>query len=436
MLGLQEVYHLELGTYPLIERMARIGVLPDLQHFASLSLRLAGEIDRLRARLCAVTENPNFNANSGDQVAALLFDDLGLDGDKRTHSGRFSTNDKILEGLDRAYPDVPAISDIRTYRELYKLKYTFVDRIPDFCHRWPYDGRIHASFRTTRVVTGRLAASDPNLLAPPKRGTFARDFRRGWIAGEGHVLCSWDQSQVELRGLAHLSQDPVMLAVYRGESRNPDGSLIDLHSALVHRIFGIAKKADQTDDQRVAAKAINFGLPMGMTFKGLAGELRKNGLDVDENDAQRWIDETMALYTGVPVYQQAMIEQARRQGYIRCLSGRIRYIGGINSRDERVRAEAERLSFATPVQESAQLIMKQAEAQVYRDILQPWWKWGLWVEPLLQIHDALQLEVADGLQHQLHAEMQQAMTQVPKAFTVPLAVEGEWGLNLAETTKL
>lgn len=435
-LGLRDVYDLELATYPLIHRMAQVGIRPDLIHFAALSAKLDTEITTVRARLGERTGAAQFNANSGIQVADYLFGELGLDELKMTARGdRGSTNDKILEALEHEHPDLPVISDIRHYRETYKLKHTFVDRLPEFVHRWPFDGRVHTTFRTTTVVTGRLAASDPNLLAQPEHGAFAADFRRGWVAEPGHVLAMWDESQVELRGLAHLSQDPTMLAVFRGEKRNPDGSMVDLHAALAERIFGVKPKDQDKHKHRLPAKAINFGLPMGMTYKGLTVELRKNGVFVSEDDAQRWIDETMGLYTGIPAFQRRMVAEAQRHGYIRCLSGRIRYIGGIHSTNERVRAEAERFAFSTPVQESAQYIMKQAERTVWEDILVPWWRQGRWVEPLLQQHDSLKFEVAEGLQDELHEQVSEAMTSVSYGLSVPLVVEGEWGVTMGDMEK-
>lgn len=433
-MGLADVYQLELGTYPLIERMTHVGIKPDLGHFALLSTRLATELETLQGTLAERTAVRDFNANSGDQVADYLFDGLGLEGVTRVSSGRFSTNDKILEALEHEHPEHPTIGTIREYREVYKLKNTFTDRLVDHVRRWPFDGRIHATFRTTRVVTGRLAASDPNLLAMPKHGKFAKDFRRGWVPEHGHILAEWDLSQIELRVLAHLSQDPVMLAIFRGEKRNKDGSKIDLHAALAQRIFGVAPKDQDNSKHRLPAKTVNFGLPMGMTFKGLAVELRKNGLNVSEDDAQRWIDETMKLYKGVPIYQDAMAAQARRQGYIRCLSGRIRYIGGIRSRDERIQAEARRFAFSTPIQEGAQWLMKQAERRLYEDILVPYWKDKRWVEPLIQVHDALTLECEDDpvLAQDLHTKMVANMTHAPAGFSVPIETSGDWGHNWAE----
>jgi len=283
------------------------------------------------------------------------------------------------------------------------------------------------------VVTGRLAASDPNVLAQPEHGQFAPYFKSGWIAEDGHSICAWDESQIELRGLAHLSQDPVLLAVYRGELRNPDGSLIDLHAKLAQRIFGgNVEQYMHKCAGRLAAKAINFGIPMGMQCKGLSVELRKNGVEADEETAQQWLDETLGLYTGVKRYMDERIAEARRSGFVRCLSGRIRYIGGIRSHNERIRAEAERFAFSTPIQESATFIMKQAEIIVWNEVLPYFWKRGEWVEPILQVHDCLKMECQTGLEQELNTAMVKAMTQVPKSFSVPLAVEGEYGPNMCD----
>lgn len=424
---LRDVYRLELDTYHLIDRMMMVGVKPDLTHFATLSFSLQGEIEDLQFRLEKATNRIGFNANSGDQVDDYLFGTLGLPAAKRTRGGRNSTNDIILEGLEKGYgARYPVISVIREYREVYKLKNTFVERIPDFVDRWPHDGRVHATFRTTRVVTGRLAARNPNLLAQPEHGKWAKDFKRGWVAEDGHVLGAWDESQIELRVLAHLSQDPVLLAAYR------DG--LDLHAALAVRIFGGTLSDHKKGPSRLAAKAINFGIPMGMQAQGLYLQLKKNGLtDIDETDAQKWLDETAALYTGVVRYKAERIAEARRFGFVRCLSGRIRYIGGIRSWDEATKAEAERFAFSTPIQEGAQWVMKRAEAYVWNDVIRPLQMAGHWIEPLMQVHDAIKLEMEQGLQQEVHRMMRWAMVDaVSGMLSVPLGVEGEYGYNFAE----
>lgn len=434
--GLRRVYDLEIGTYPLIARMAKVGIKPDLNTFAVLSDALRVHIGELQEKIELAVGKPGFNANSGDQVAEYLFGELALPPYKMTSEGRPSTNDKILEALEREFGgQYPVISDFRSYRETFKLKHTFVDRIPDFVNRYPYDGRIHATFRTTTVVTGRLSASDPNILALPKHGYFAPIFQLGFVAEDGHLIGTWDQSQIELRILAHLSQDPYMLAVFRGEIRRTDGKPIDLHSALAERIFGV-KPEDQDDSlHRLPAKAINFGIPMGMTASGLMVELRKNGVMVSESETQGWLDETLKLYKGVKQYQLNKIAEARRFGFVTCLSGRRRYIGGIRSWDEYTRAEAERFAFSTPIQEGAQTVMKTAEYHVWHDVIKPLWQQGRWIEPLVQIHDDLKLEFEEGLKDEINPMMEWAMTETFEGLSVPLKTDGKYGPNWGELTK-
>jgi uracil-DNA glycosylase family 4 len=444
-MGLEPVYRLDLSTYPIIDRMMANGIQPDHAAFA----RLAGVLDEvlsdLHTQLVIATDIPGFNPNSGDQTADYIFDTLQLEMlGRKTSSGRGATGDKVLEALERMYPEYPQIADIRTYRQLYKLRWTFVEQLPELVERWPFDGRIHCELMMNRTPSGRLAAKAPNLLAMPKhdknavsrKRQLAKMFRRCFVARPECLLMSLDESQIELRVGAHLSQDPVMLAIYRGERHNPDGSKIDLHANMVQRVYGVEPK-NQSNEQRTAAKAINFGFWMGQTYVGLKMELQKAGLTVSDDDAQRMIDEANDLYKGAQVFKDAMIAEAEKNGYIRCpLSGRIRYVGGIRSRDDRVRAEAERFAYSTPIQEGAQAIGKRVLASAWDNVYVPRRRRGQHVEPLLWTHDDLLSEV-----HQDHAlavarELQAIMTEAPDGFSVPLETKPEAGLNWADMVEL
>jgi DNA polymerase-1 len=425
---LQRVYANDIGTVALIDRMQQVGIRPDLEHFAVLSADLATELVEIQTRLATGLTavgwpDPwSFNANSTAQVGELLYEKFQLEILKKTPGGDPSTNDKILEALEEAHPEIALIGGIREYREVYKLKHTFCDAIPALTSRYPADGRIHPTFRITRVVSGRLAASDPNILAMPKHGKFATRFRQGFVAGAGRYIYSWDLSQIELRVLAHLSQDPVLLHAFR--------TGLDLHASLAERIFGVAAKDQDDSRHRLPAKAINFGIPMGMTFRGLTIELKKNGLQVTEDDAARWLAETMELYAQVPTYQSNKVADARRQGFVTDLCGRRRYIGGIRSFDEQVQQEAERFAFSTPIQAGAQEIMKQAEAWAWRNVILPAQGRGEWVEPLIQIHDDLVIEAEQRLAPELHRGIVYAMTQTfTEPFSVPIKTDGKMGVN-------
>ena len=431
---LESVYNLDLSTYPILDRMMQVGLQPHLPSVEKLAQTLDAELALLLQRLRATTGSDTFNPNSGDQVAVYLYEDLQLEPlGKLTNSGRGSTNDKVLEALEKMHGiELPAIADIRSYREYYKLRHTFVGAVPELWNRWPFDGRIHCQLMLMNTPSGRLAAKEPNLLAMPKHGKFAKVFRRCFVAAEGHLLLSSDESQVELRTLAHLSQDPVMCAVFRGEKRNSDGSLIDLHAAMAQRIFGVAPKDQDDSKHRLPSKAINFGLPMGMTAIGLCLELRKGGLDVDEDDAQRWIDEADALYVKVPDYKAACITEAQKNGYIRCLSGRVRYIGGIRSKDQRVRAEAERFAFSTKIQEGAQFLGKQVLSTAWDEIFVPLRKKGHWIEPLLWLHDDLLSEMEDDLVLTVAPMLKHVMTHPAHGLSVPLQTKPEAGMNWSD----
>jgi len=428
-MGLDQVYQNDLGTVPLIDRMMQVGIKPDLAHFAQLGADLDVEIARVLEEIRTTIVQPRFNPNSGDQVAELLYGQYGLDVAKRTGNGeRGSTNDKILEGLEEARPDLPVIGAIRQYREYYKLRHTFVSKIPDYVTRYPFDGRIHATFRITRVVSGRLAASDPNILAQPKHGKFAKRFQAGFVADAGRVIGSWDLNQIELRVLAHLSQDPVMLDSYRrGE---------DLHAKLAQRIFGVAPKDQDDSKHRLPAKAINFGIPMGMTEHGLTIELRKNGLDVTVDDAKRWLDETLDLYKGVKAFQEFKKAEARRYGYVRDLCGRLRYIGGIRSFDEYAREEAGRFAFSTPIQAGAQEIVKVAEKHIWESVIRPLQDDGYWIEPIVQIHDDIKLEFDPRILPEVHAGMVWAMTQTFDGLSLPIKTKGTLGTSWQAVTDI
>jgi DNA polymerase-1 len=436
-MGLEPVYRLDLGTLPILDRMMTVGMQPDHAAFKRLAGVLDDEIDGLRRKLISDTGINEFNPNSGDQTAVYIYEQLGLDMlGKRTDSGRGNTNDKVLEALEKMYPEYPAIADIRHYRKYYKLRWTFVERLPELVERWPFDGRIHCELMLTRTPSGRLAAKNPNLLAMPKHGKYAKLFRACFVPREGCMFVSADESQVELRGLAHLSQDPTMCAIFRGDKRNPDGSIIDLHAATAQRIFGVAPKDQDESKHRLPAKAVNFGIPMGMTKVGLCLELQKGGLDVSEDDAQRWIDGTEAMFSMVPVYKQAMIDEAHKNGYVRCFSGRIRYVGGIRSKDDRVRAEAERFAFSTPIQEIAQAVGKRAVTKAWHEVYVPERKRGHYVEPLLWTHDDLLSEIEIPQVLRLARELKAILTEPPPGFSVPLATTPEAGLDWASMVKL
>jgi len=413
-MGLTEVAAVDMAIVPMVDRMQVVGLRADLDHFRDLGVLLDLRLLTLRSQIEGMAGEP-VNPASGDQVAALLFDRLGLTTGKKTKSGaRYSTIDAHLEAIREEHPIVPLILD---WREADKLRGTYVEPMPGFVQA---DGRLHPHFRITRTATGRLSASDPNVLAFPKHSELGKLVRMGFLAGPGHLLGEWDLNQIEMRVMAHDSQDPVMIEEFK--------SGLDKHISTAARLFGVA--ADRIkDEQRFAAKAVNFGILMGMTEVGLAAQFHKNGQrQWTEADCAHLLAEYFKLYKGVKAYVSGKHAEARRFGYVRDMWGRVRYLGGVHSPDRRIREEALRQAQATPIQSGAQGIIKRIMRRVWPEIVEL--QAGAWVEPLLQIHDALIFEFEEAVRSVLDAVVMRAMRDTV-TLRVPVTAKGtvaqRWG---------
>jgi DNA polymerase-1 len=315
-----------------------------------------------------------FNINSTQQLGEVLFQELGLPTSARSRlkSGGYSTASDVLEKLRGAHPIVEAVLN---YRELAKLKSTYVDALPLLVNR--RTGRVHTSFNQTITATGRLSSSDPNLQNIPVRGEMGRQVRRAFIADPGWVLLSADYSQVELRILAHLSRDPGLLEAFaRGE---------DIHASTASTLFGVP--TDQvTPEQRRVAKTVNFGLMYGMSEYGLAQRL-----GIEQEEAARFIATYFNRYPAVRRYLEETVRQGRQLGYVSTILGRRRYIPELNASNRNVRAAAEREAINAPIQGSAADIIKIAMVRLHRALKEG----GLRSRMLLQVHDELVLEVPE-----------------------------------------
>ncbi|MEW6120063.1 MAG: DNA polymerase I [Pseudomonadota bacterium] len=388
---------IELPVAEILFRMERNGVLLDRQLLAVQSGELGKKMLDLEQRAYQEAGQP-FNLGSPKQIGDILFTQKGLPVVKKTPSGVPSTDEETLEQLALDHPIARAILD---YRGLAKLKSTYTDKLPQMID--PRTGRVHTSYSQATAVTGRLASSDPNLQNIPARTAEGRRIREAFIAPPGHALVSADYSQIELRIMAHLSDDAGLLTAFAEER--------DIHTATAAEVFGVPL-AEVNADQRRMAKVINFGLIYGMSAFGLASQL-----NLDRSAAQAWIDRYFARYPGVADYMQRTRDAAHRQGYVETVFGRRLYLPEINARNPQRRQGAERAAINAPMQGTAADLIKLAMIAV-----QGWLDAeGLASKLLLQVHDELILEVPEAELDRVRAELPARMCSVA-TLKVPLVV--------------
>lgn len=449
-LGLEGIYEVDRRVLPLYSRMEEVGLPVNLQHYQEFSAWLGEELE-LKTLLLR-SEYPDLNPGNPDHVAAIMFDHLKLPGGKKTpKKNRFSTNDKIMEALKDAHPFVAAMVE---WRELQKIKGTFADKVPQFCRVYAYGpggaGLLHrlvCQLLYTRVVSGRLAAKNPNSLAFPKYTKLGKRFRAGVQAPPGRLLGSWDLNQIELRVLALDSGSAVLTHAFQhGE---------DLHERTRYKIFGV-KQPETADAQRRAAKEVNFGIPMGITEIGLAEQMRKRGYPFPELegkhlptlDARReaeakvcreWVATVIADW-GIAGYISSKHAEARRYGYVQSMGGRIRFLPSVLSPNKQIREGAQREAQAFGPQAGARWFMKQIEARIWREVILPLNAEGpskvpgyplQRVEPCLDIHDDLLLEFDEDL-GPLLLPLIESMVAASFEVDVPITCKGSVGTVWSE----
>ncbi len=395
---------IELPVAEILYRMERNGVLLDRNLLAVQSGELGRKMLELEQRAYQEAGQP-FNLGSPKQIGDILFTQKGLPVLRKTPGGAPSTDEETLEQLALDHPIARAILD---YRGMAKLKSTYTDKLPQMVH--PVTGRVHTSYSQATAVTGRLASSDPNLQNIPARTAEGRRIREAFIAPPGHVLVSADYSQIELRIMAHLSDDPGLLTAF-AEDR-------DIHTATAAEVFGVPLP-EVSSDQRRMAKVINFGLIYGMSAFGLASQL-----NLERSAAQAYIDRYFARYPGVADYMQRTRETARRQGYVETVFGRRLYLPEINAKNPQRRQGAERAAINAPMQGTAADLIKLAmiAVQGWLDTEQ------LASRLLLQVHDELILEVPERELDRVRAELPGKMCDVA-TLKVPLRVGVGSGAN-------
>ncbi|WP_018412330.1 DNA polymerase I [Methyloversatilis thermotolerans] len=398
---------IELPVSDILFRMERTGVLLDTASLAAQSNELGQKMLELEQRAHEAAKQP-FNINSPKQLAEILFEREKLPVIKKTPSGTPSTDEEVLSQLALDYP-LPAL--ILEYRSLAKLKGTYTDKLPRMVRA--DTGRVHTSFGQAVAVTGRLSSNDPNLQNIPVRTAEGRRIRSAFIAPPGHVLVSADYSQIELRIMAHLSQDARLLQAFA------DGE--DIHRATAAEVFGVAPE-QVSSEQRRYAKVINFGLIYGMSAHGLA----KN-LDIERSAAQTWIDRYFAQYPGVARYMDETRALAREQGYVETVFGRRLQLPDIRAQQVGRRQGAERAAINAPMQGTAADLIKLAMIAVDGWLAAE----GLDTRLILQVHDELVLEVPEAELDRVRERVPALMEGVAQ-LAVPLKVEAGVGRNWDE----
>ncbi len=406
----KDLFHnIEMKLMPVLMNMEMAGIKIDVPFFREMSGSFNQRIKELEKKIFdeAGTE---FNLNSPQQLGHILFEKMELPVQKKTAKTKsYSTDVKVLTKLAREGYKIPEL--ILQYRTLAKLKSTYLDSLVKQVN--PETGRVHTSFNQTVTATGRLSSSNPNLQNIPIRGKEGREIRKGFIAEEGHYLLSADYSQVELRLFAHYSGDDALIeAFHKGQ---------DIHSRTASEILEVAMD-DVTPDMRRIAKAINFGIIYGMGFKKLADEL-----NIDNKTAKEYIESYYDRYRGVVRYRESMAEQARENGYVTTLFNRRRYLPEINSDNNRLKSEAERIAINTPIQGTAADLIKMAMINIQSRLIREGYKSRL----LLQVHDELVMEVPGDEIDVMPDLIKEEMESVHE-LDVPLRVDTNYGKNWDE----
>ncbi|AWQ50256.1 DNA polymerase I [Serratia marcescens] len=399
---------IEMPLLPVLSHIERTGVLIDPAILSAHSQELAKRLAELEAQAHELAEEP-FNLASTKQLQAILYEKQKLPVLKKTPGGAPSTNEEVLAELALDYP-LPKV--ILEYRGLAKLKTTYTDKLPLMIN--PVSGRVHTSYHQAVTATGRLSSSDPNLQNIPVRNDEGRRIRQAFIAPEGYRIVAADYSQIELRIMAHLSQDEGLLKAFA------EGK--DIHRATASEVFGVPLDK-VTGEQRRSAKAINFGLIYGMSAFGLARQL-----GIPRGEAQRYMDLYFERYPGVLDYMERTRQQASEQGYVSTLDGRRLYLPDVRSSNAMRRKAAERAAINAPMQGTAADIIKRAMIEV--DAWLQGQKKPL-VRAIMQVHDELVFEVHESVIEEASQRIRQLM-EGSMTLAVPLKVDVGVGMNWDE----
>lgn len=400
--GQEKLYHeVELPLVTVLAHLEINGFLVDDNQLKEFADKLGEKIDALTNEIYMLA-GEEFNINSPKQLGVILFEKLELKPVKKTKTG-YATNADVLEKLRDKHPIVNFIME---YRQLAKLKSTYCDGLTAVVN--PNTHRIHSVFTQTVTVTGRLSSTEPNLQNIPTRTELGREIRKMFVAKEGYVLVDADYSQIELRVLAHIANDETMINAFRNNE--------DIHAVTASQVLGIPLE-DVTKEQRSSAKAVNFGIVYGIGEFSLAQDLH-----ISVKEAKAYIESYLEKYHGVRNYMESIKEQAKKDGYVKTMLNRIRYIPELKSPNYNIRQFGERVALNTPIQGTAADIIKLAMVRVDNRLINE----GLKSKLILQVHDELIVEAhkdeVDKVKQILSEEMQSAME-----LNVPLKVDMSTG---------
>lgn len=410
--GLEEVYkEIELPLIPIIDKLQRKGIAVDVKYLETLSKKYHAELETYEKKIYELAGG-EFNINSPKQMGEVLFDKLLLSvkGLKKTAGGARSTRESELEKLRGTHP---VIGEILLYRELQKLLSTYIDTIPSSVAE---DGRIHTTLSQTGTVTGRMSSNNPNLQNIPATGEHGKEVRNAFVAEKGNILVAVDYSQIEMRILAELSQDEILLETFRSGK--------DVHASVASRVFGVPEN-EVTKDMRRKAKVINFGIIYGMGVTALQGNLGGT-----RAEAQEFYDNYFMKFPKIAGYFEKVKREAAKIGYTETLFGRRRYFPGFGSSMPFVRAMAERMAMNAPIQGTAADVVKLAMIQVDTAISQ-----NESISLLLQVHDELIFEIKKDAVDGAIPLIKNAMENVGK-LSVPLVVDVSIGEKWGEMKKM
>jgi DNA polymerase-1 len=391
-----------------LAKMERAGVKLDVAELRELSVRVDADVARLQNEIYVIA-GETFNIGSPQQLGRILFDKLGLPAGRQNKTG-YATGVDVLHGLARSYPIAAKVLE---YREVSKLKNTYIDVLPTLID--PRDDRLHTIFNQTTTATGRLSSTNPNLQNIPVRSDIGRQIRRSFVAPSAErVLLAADYSQIELRLMAHLSGDAAMRTAFHEHQ--------DIHDFTARQIFEVGPFAEVTPNQRRMAKSVNFGLLYGMSDFGLAQRL-----EIERSEARTITAAYFARFPGVRAYIEGCLEEGRERGYVQTLLGRRRYMPDLRAKNYALRAAAEREATNAPLQGSAADLMKLAMVRLERRALDA----AFDAVMTLQIHDELVFEIPreqlDAFSRLVKHEMEHALE-----LTVPVEVTLKAGSNLYE----